>query len=111
LLGQATACRDSGCRKREKKKTNSIFDCCSLVLPHLRGIEPLTYRLEIRSPEYLTSLKLNSYLTPQNRSTVNSTENSAKIQEDLAKVIDRWSSLPPNIKAAIMVLIGGDEDE
>jgi hypothetical protein len=29
----------------------------------------------------------------------------------LEKIINRWSSLPANIKAAIMVLIGGDEDE
>jgi hypothetical protein len=47
--------------------------------------------------------------TPENHLTVNLTENFSKIQQDLAKIINKWSVLPANIKAAIMVLIGGDE--
>lgn len=42
--------------------------------------------------------------------TANFTENFAKFQQDLARVIKRWPSLLPNIQAAIMVLIGGDDE-
>jgi hypothetical protein len=38
-------------------------------------------------------------------------ENSVKIHKDLTKIINRWPSLSPKIKAAIMVLIGDIEDE
>jgi hypothetical protein len=87
-------------------KTNSLVH---KALTRPAGLEPATYGLEICRPENLTSLKLNSYLTPKNQSTVNSTENSAKIREDLTKIINRWPSLLPNIQAAIMVLIGDNE--
>lgn len=73
------------------------------------GLEPRTYGLKSRKPENLTSLKTTTYTPPKNLSTANSTENSAKIREDLAKVINRWPLLLPNVKAAIMVLIGEDE--
>jgi len=53
----------------------------------------------------------NTYKSPENHLTANLTKNPTTIQQDLAKIIKRWPSLPPNIKTAIMMLIGGDEDE
>ncbi|MHC4133290.1 MAG: hypothetical protein ACYSYU_09035 [Planctomycetota bacterium] len=75
------------------------------------GLEPATYGLEKRKLENLTALESTSYKPPENRFSANFTENDDTIQQNLAKIINRWPSLPPNIKAAIMVLIGGDEDE
>ena len=71
----------------------------------------MTYGLEIRRPENITALESTSYKLPENQLTANLTENSTTIQHNLTKIINRWPLLLPNIKAAIMVLIGGDEDE
>jgi hypothetical protein len=74
------------------------------------GLEPKTYGLKKRKLENLTSLESTSYKPSENHFTTNLTENNDAIQQDLTKIINRWSSLPPNIKAAIMVLIGGDDE-
>ncbi len=75
------------------------------------GLEPATYGLEKRNLENLIPLESRSYNPPENSFTANLTENDDTIQQNLTKIINRWPSLPPNIKAAIMVLIGGDADE
>ncbi|MGD8785919.1 MAG: hypothetical protein PVJ60_00720 [Phycisphaerales bacterium] len=75
------------------------------------GLEPKTYGLKVSKPENLTVVKSTSYNTPKNHLTVNLTENDNTIQQNLVKINNRWPSLPPNIKAAIMVLIGDIEDE
>ncbi len=58
----------------------------------------------------ITPLYSNSYKSDNRHLTANFTENFAKFQQDLARVIKRWPSLLPNIQAAIMVLIGGDDE-
>ncbi len=73
-------------------------------------LERATYGLEKRKLENLTTLESISYKPPGNRFTANLTENATTIQQNLAKIINRWPLLPPNIKAAIMVLIGGDDE-
>ena len=73
------------------------------------GLEPRTYALKGRLPEFLSTLESKVYSSPENHLTVNLTKNPAKIQQDLAKIINRWASLPQSIQTAIMVLIGGDK--
>jgi hypothetical protein len=40
----------------------------------------------------------------------NLTENPNAIQSNLAKIINQWPSLSSNIKTAIMVLVGGNDE-
>ena len=74
------------------------------------GLEPRTYGLKVRKTENVTDLKATSYKSLENHLTANLTENDNTIQQNLAKIINRWPSLPSNIKAAIMVLIGGEDE-
>jgi hypothetical protein len=74
------------------------------------GLEPRTYGLKVRKTENITNLKATSYNTPKNHLTANLTENDNTIHQNLTKIINRWPSLPPNIRAAIVVLIGGADE-
>ena len=76
-----------------------------------RGFEPLTYGLEITTLENIKSLELTIYQSTINSFSTNFSGNFTKIQQNLTKIINRWSSLPPKIQTAIMVLVGGGEDE
>ena len=69
------------------------------------GFEPKTYALKDCKPEIVTPYESNSYKNPENHLTANLTENVNTIQQDLTKISNCWPLLPPNIKAAIMVLI------
>jgi len=42
--------------------------------------------------------------------TAYSTENPSEIQHDLARIINRWPSLPQHIRTAILMLIGDNPD-
>ncbi len=100
----------------EDTELKDVSPCKTKGLPNktvmrVLGLEPKTYGLKVSKLEKLTPLESRSYKPPGNRFTVNLTENNDTIQRDLTKIINRWPSLPPNIKAAIMTLIGGDEDE
>jgi hypothetical protein len=72
------------------------------------GLEPRTYGLKVRKTENVTDLKATSYNTLENHLTANLTENDKIIQQNLAKIINRWSCLPENVRHAIMILIGED---
>ena len=78
---------------------------------HSAGLEPATFGFKVSELKNLTALGLTSYNSPKNHFTTNLTENVTTIQQNLTKIIGRWPSLPLNIKAAIMTLIGGDDDE
>lgn len=67
--------------------------------------------LEIRTPESVTASKPSSYESAESRLTADLTENDNAIEQDLARIIDRWPSLPTHVKAAILMLTGGDENE
>jgi len=82
----------------------------TVITMRVLGLEPKTYGLKVSKLENLTALESTGYNPPENHLTANLTENATTIQQDLAKIINRWPSLPPNIKAAIMVLIGGDDE-
>jgi hypothetical protein len=75
------------------------------------GLEPKTYGLKGSKPENVTTSNTNSYKTTKNHLTPNLTENDNTNQQNLAKIINRWSSLPQDIKSAIMILVGGNENE
>ncbi len=96
-LGNITSCKTSDLQK------------VTAIRP--TGLEPVTYELEKRRLGNVTALELTSYKSPENQLTANLTENATTIQQDLAKISQSWTSLSPNIKAAIMILIGGEEDE
>jgi len=82
-----------------------------LIKMRPRGFEPLTYGLETSSLEIISALESISYNTTKKHLITNLTENNIEIQHNLTKLINRWASLPSNVKTAIIVLIGGDENE
>ena len=71
------------------------------------GLEPKTYGLKGSRSENITDLESTSYESSKTDLTANLTRNPTIIQQDLARIINRWRSLPNNIRQAIMVLIGG----
>ena len=71
----------------------------------LGGFGPPTYGLEIRKLENVTDSISSSYKSSQNQLIVNSTENPTEIQQDLAKIINRWPCLSENVRHAILILI------
>ena len=74
------------------------------------GLEPPTFGFEERKLKKLTPLESTNYNPPENHFSTNFSKKSTTIQQNLAKTINRWPSLPTNIRAAIMVLIGGDDE-
>jgi len=74
------------------------------------GFEPVTYGLESNRAKNITTIDSIGYTKAENPFSTNFSENNNKIQEDLIKVIKRWDSLPPNIKSAIIVLIGSENE-
>ena len=82
-----------------------------LIESHPAGFEPATYGLEIRSPELLNPSELETSENPSKQSTANSTENLSKIQNDLARIIEKWNTLPENIRQAILILIRDNKAE
>ena len=98
-------------RYRSYKPKNVSPYMIRAYMPRPARLERATYGLERSRAESTTTLDPTSYQPRQNHLTANLTENDDKIQHDLAQIINRWTSLPANIQAAIMVLIGGGEDE
>ncbi|MHC4122477.1 MAG: hypothetical protein ACYSSI_02800 [Planctomycetota bacterium] len=75
------------------------------------GLEPPTFGFEVCKTKNVTDLKSRIYKLCNKQYTGNYTKNYGTIQQDLANIIKRWPLLSPSIRTAIMVLIGGDEDE
>lgn len=71
----------------------------------------MTYGLESSQAQTTKIIDSKGYSKSENPFNPNFNENGSKIQEDLAKIINRWTSLPSNIKLAIMVLIAGTKEE
>ena len=92
------------------------FDFVSLwflkfVITRPGGLEPPTFGFEGRKSENLNTSNPDTYHFSKNDLTINLTKNEVKIHKDLQKIINRWSSLPDNIKTAIIVLVGDYKDE
>ncbi|MHC5162506.1 MAG: hypothetical protein ACYSO4_05245, partial [Planctomycetota bacterium] len=75
-----------------------------------KGLEPSTFGSTVRQAHSLTNSKPRSYEVFKNDLIANLTENPNAIQSNLAKIINQWPSLSSNIKTAIMVLVGGNDE-
>ncbi|HBG26946.1 MAG: hypothetical protein A2Y10_12345 [Planctomycetes bacterium GWF2_41_51] len=66
----------------------------------------MTYGLESNRAKNINDIQSIGYSNTENQFSANFSGNNSKIQEDLAKIINRWPSLPISIKTAILILIG-----
>jgi hypothetical protein len=72
------------------------------------GLEPRTYGLKESSPEHLTTSQSDTYTPAENNLTANLTEKDDASHQNLTRIVNRWPSLPENVRQAIMIVIGED---
>lgn len=79
---------------------NGLISCCYC------GTYKRSVGLEIDRLENITDPEPTGYISSQNHLIKILSINNDAIQQDLAKIITRYASLPEHIKKAIIILLG-----